>query len=400
MENTDNINILVVDDDSFILSLAVRVLHQQGYDKVDTASNGKEAIEKLASSELPFDIVICDLNMPEMNGVDFMRHAKEMDYTGGIILLSGEDHRILDMAIEMGKAQNLNVLGSIFKPVSPPALEELLANYTPPTPVPASGETQQAIGDYDLEDALGGECNELVLYYQPIVHIRTGDISGVETVLKWQHPSQGLLEPEVFMPVAEKLGLSDELTVKAYCKAVEQTANWIADQIYLQNSIGVSLSAFSDDNLANQILNRPEELGISQKLLSLGFSEKQIIDNSESISEILMRLRFKNIGVIINDFSMSDSLMELIRSSPFSQLKISKDIALSAGSGPALQETNSLAKKLGMEVTINGVTNRAEWDQAEKLGFDYVQGEFCSRPLANNDLQERIESWSPPSRRA
>ncbi|MCB1650141.1 MAG: response regulator, partial [Pseudomonadales bacterium] len=103
-------SILVVDDETFALKMAVRILNSLGYTCIATASDGHQALQTIQANEQPFELVLCDLNMPQMDGVELMHKLLEIGFEGGLVLISGEDERILDTALGHVLTQNLNVL--------------------------------------------------------------------------------------------------------------------------------------------------------------------------------------------------------------------------------------------------------------------------------------------------
>lgn len=128
-EYLSHLRILVVDDEEFILNLTRRILENIGCMNVETALNGKQAIEQLTSDGRPFDIVICDLKMPDMDGFEFMRKVAEWDITGGLIILSGEGKRMLKKARKLAKSKNLKILGVMPKPLDQDVLKNLLKKF-------------------------------------------------------------------------------------------------------------------------------------------------------------------------------------------------------------------------------------------------------------------------------
>ena len=123
------LRILAVDDEEFILGLICRILGNIGCMNVETAMNGKQAIDKLTGDGRPFDIVICDLKMPDMDGFEFMQEVSEWDTAGGLIILSGEGKHMLKKAQKLAKLKNLNILGVIPKPLDQDVLEKLLRKF-------------------------------------------------------------------------------------------------------------------------------------------------------------------------------------------------------------------------------------------------------------------------------
>ncbi len=128
-EYLSHLKILVVDDEEFILGLTCRILENIGCMNVETALNGKQAIDQLTGDGRPFDIVICDLKMPDMDGFEFMQKVAEWDTTGGLIILSGEGKRILKKAQKLAKSKKLNILGVIPKPLDQDVLKKLLKKF-------------------------------------------------------------------------------------------------------------------------------------------------------------------------------------------------------------------------------------------------------------------------------
>ena len=127
--NLQNYGMLIVDDDEFMRGFLVRILSGLGAIDISTASNGTQAIRCLDSCPRGPDIILCDLNMPEMDGIEFLRHLVEQRFRGGIVLISGADPRVIRSAEILAEARNLNVLGTLMKPVKPEILEKALQAY-------------------------------------------------------------------------------------------------------------------------------------------------------------------------------------------------------------------------------------------------------------------------------
>ena len=208
----NQLSILVVDDEPSVLDHTLGVLNKLGYGKIATADNGEMALSNLANKAMPYDLIICDLNMRKMSGIEFIRLAKDSPFEGGIILLSGGDKRMLEAARKLIAAHKHNILGVMAKPVRPDLLEELLNNFNPPVADKRPFVRQKPISEEELRNCVEREGDELLLVYQPIVHLQSGEISGVETLARWNHGSRGILGPGAFVPLAEKTGLIDALT--------------------------------------------------------------------------------------------------------------------------------------------------------------------------------------------
>ena len=125
------LSILVVDDELFVRTLTVHTLQQLGFQHIETASDGEDALRIMLATTPPFELVICDLNMPVMDGFDFMRGTQQISYKGGLIVLSSEESQVLTAAAELGKSCGLAMLGALTKPLEQEQLRALLHGYDP-----------------------------------------------------------------------------------------------------------------------------------------------------------------------------------------------------------------------------------------------------------------------------
>jgi len=191
---------MALDDDAFILEVLTLMLRNQGITQVTTHTNGHQALASFDNLEFPPNLIFLDLNMPEMDGLEFVRHLVERSYSGSLILLSGEDERVLHTTEKLVEAHKIPVLGSVQKPLSMEKLSALLNAWIPAT----LRNNSDARGGYrasELRDAIDN--GELVNYYQPKVSVSTGEVVGVEALVRWNHSSDGLVFPDQFIGLAE-----------------------------------------------------------------------------------------------------------------------------------------------------------------------------------------------------
>src|SRR5690606_23009566 len=199
---------LVIDDEAFVRKLLAHLLGRIGVHDVLACDGGRGALDLLAQRS-DIDLIFLDLQMPGMDGVEFIRHLVSRQYHGALVLVSGEDERILHTAGRLARAHRLDVLGEIRKPVSPDALREVLARRgtRPEAPQP---RLKRAYGLHDRPPAVAG--GRLVNPSQPRVSLEHAQFAGVEALARWQHPIDGLIGPDRFGPLAEDSGLIDALT--------------------------------------------------------------------------------------------------------------------------------------------------------------------------------------------
>ncbi len=237
----------------------------------------------------------------------------------------------------------------------------------------------------DLRRAVGAK--EFVLYYQPMVDLRTDEVWGVEALVRWEHPERGLLVPSEFVPVAEESGLVIALGDHVLVEACRQAMGWQDDPRIPPLVVSVNLSALqvSRPDLAVTVENALRETGFDARRLSLDVTETAYIQALDAESAVLDRLKALGVGLSIDDFGTGYSSLSYLKRLPASVLKI--DRTFLAGLGEEAEDTAivrmviDLAHTLGMKVIAEGVEG---WGQAallREMGCDLAQGFYFSEPL-------------------
>lgn len=396
-----DMSILLIDDDPFYSQLAVEVLNKLGFDEVAVANDGTTGLNQLTGTGLHFDVVICDLNMPEMNGVEFIRHASQTGFNGGIILLSGENKRMLETAYGVAKTHDANILGAMAKPIDPEELRQAMGRLEPNGNSKRSFVPQAPITETQLRDGIAGSAtDEVKLVFQPKIEVATGKIVGVETLARWWNKDRGILGPGAFIPLAEERALIDDLTNTIYRKAVEQAAQWQAENIDLRTAINFSVNSFSRQEFCDFLIEVVQESAIDPSCLILEITETQAMSIAVDCLESIIGMRLNRFGLSIDDFGTGNSSLAQLKNIPFTELKVDRAFVNGAsqnGSALAILEASiSLARKLEMVVVAEGVETREDWDLVEQLGVDYVQGFYCARPMTNEELMSFMAAWTGP----
>jgi len=386
------VRILVLDDESFMLKLLSRILSNLGYTAVTLCDSGEAALERIA--ETGPNLILLDLNMPEMDGIEFVRHLVERHYVGSLILISGEDERMLQTAEKLVQAHKIPILGHLHKPVKPDALSALLEMWMPPS-TGAAGPVKKVYTADELRNAI--ENGQLINYYQPKAAVATGEVVGVETLVRWRHPTDGIIFPDQFIGIAEAAGLIDDLTRAVFAEAVTQAKSWEQAQLQLRIAVNVSMDNLASLNFLNFVAELTEKAGIAPQNIVLEVTETRLMQDTRAPLEILTRLRLKRFRLSIDDFGTGHSSLAQLRDIPFDELKIDQGFVHRAWANETLramyEASLSLARQLGMEVVAEGVEDRDDWDFLHRTGCDLAQGMFLSRPMLPADLPVWIESW-------
>ncbi|MEO6430652.1 MAG: EAL domain-containing response regulator, partial [Nitrosospira sp.] len=287
MTDRSAVNILVLDDESFMLKLLGRILLNLGFTSVIFCDNGRSALEQITDASGRPNLILLDLNMPEMDGIEFVRHLVDRHYLGSLILISGEDERMLQTAEKLVRAHKIPILGYLHKPVKPDALSAMLEKWTPP-PAEAIGVAKKVYSSDDLRVAIDN--GELINYYQPKVAVATGELIGVETLARWRHPVDGLVFPDQFISIAEASGLIDKLTQVVFTGAMTQAKAWEEANLPLRIAVNVSMDNLASLDFLNFVAEITTKLGVAPHNVVLEVTETRLMQDTRAPLEILTRL--------------------------------------------------------------------------------------------------------------
>ncbi|MDH3326230.1 MAG: EAL domain-containing protein [Gammaproteobacteria bacterium] len=387
-------HILTVDDDKFTLTQLGMVLGTLGIHKVTKATSGEMGLDILKSKKNTFGAVICDLNMPGIDGIEFLRHLAALNYKGGVVLISGEDKRVLKTVGDLAKAHKLNMLGALEKPVTQADLHQVLNKLQEVTPKAFRSESSVLTAD-DLANGIRND--ELIVYFQPQIDVKTKQFIAVEALVRWQHPEKGMIPPDNFISIAEKNGLIDLLTDAVLEKSIHQKMLWQAQGVDLQLSVNFSLSSLNRLELPEKLAVQIESQGMEASQLICEVTESGLMQDMTISLEVLTRLRLKGIGLSIDDFGTGYSTMEQLQRIPFTELKIDRAFVNDAGKNndarAILESSVALAKKLNLKIIAEGVENQEDWDLIEKLECDVIQGYFVSKPMPGDEIINWKQNW-------
>ena len=402
MTEKSAIRILIVDDDPFTLKLLSRMLANLGFTHVITCDNGHAALEYVDSPDKCPDLVLLDLNMPEMDGVEFVRKLVEHRYAGSLILASGEDERLLQIAENLVRAQKLALLGCLRKPVTPEGLAALLGKWPPPSQDHLPQTAKEAYSGDELRAAITN--GELVNYYQPKVAPANGRVVGVEALVRWHHPVGGMLLPDQFIGVAEQHGLIDDLARTVLADALAQASLWQKAGLVLQLAVNVSIDNLASPDFTDFVTGLAATAGVPPQQVVLEVAESRIMMHDLSVPlETLARLRLKRFRLSIDDFGSGHSSLAQLRDIPFDELKIDRSFVHRASIDKAVRAkydaSLSIARQLDMEVVAEGVENRDDWEFIRSTECGLAQGYFIAQPMPATDLPGWMQAWQTRGRK-
>ncbi len=260
--------------------------------------------------------------------------------------------------------------------------------HEPSGPVMLAGDVREAI-----------EKNELVLHYQPKVAMTDGRVIGAEALVRWDHPEQGLIYPDNFIPLVERTGLINSLTLAVLDKALAQARIWRENGNPLSISVNLSPRALHDVRLPEHISERLKFHAVPAESLILEITETAIMIDADKAMEVVTELSALGVGIAIDDFGTGYSSLAYLRRLPAQEIKIDRSFVLNMHNNvddkTIVRSVIDLARNLGMEVVAEGVESREIYDLLKEMDCFCAQGYFISRPVGEDDFNSwmRNPTW-------
>mgnify|MGYP006090773917 CR=1 FL=1 len=391
-----SLRVLLVDDDDFMLDVVEELLRQIGVEKNGRCQSGIEALAYIENVSEPVELMICDLSMPGMDGIECMRHLSGLNFKGGIIVLSGSDERLLGTVGNLLIEHHLNFVGSLKKPVDKEALAALIATLTVESTEKSGVYGALKMLSFDeLRVGLDADCIEA--FFQPKISASRRNVLGAECLLRWRDPERGLISPLAVIPVAETHGLIDELTLAVFTKAMEHLGEWTRKGHALKVSVNVSIDNLKCLDLPNVLSAIARDAGANPNQVILEITESRLLSNLASSLEIISRFRLLGFGLSIDDFGTGYSSMEKLKQMPFTELKVDRAFVCGATSDPVaraiFQSSVNLGHALDMQVVAEGAETKDDWDLAVAMGCDQLQGYVVAKPMSPADFIDWKTRW-------
>ena len=240
------------------------------------------------------------------------------------------------------------------------------------------------------------ENRELSVVYQPIADLRTGRIEGAEALVRWEHPTRGLLLPDQFIPMAEHTGLIRPLTLQVLEMAVKDCRTWRDAGHDLSVSVNLSVRGLLDQGLPMAIQRILDAAELPHSALTLEVTETAIVTDPERSEAVLSHLSEAGIRIAVDDFGTGYSSLSRLKRLPVSVLKIDRSFVMAMTTDDndlaIVRSTIELARNLGLQTVAEGVETSSTWDLLAELGCDSSQGYFVGRPMPTSQLTELLMS--------
>jgi diguanylate cyclase (GGDEF)-like protein/PAS domain S-box-containing protein len=242
------------------------------------------------------------------------------------------------------------------------------------------------------------ERNELVLHYQPKLHLRTGIMTRVEVLVRWNHPKRGLLAPGVFIPLAERTGLIRSVTDWLLDRALEQCRNWQDAGAPIHVAVNISAKSLLDPALPQKVQAALTRWNVDPRFLKIEITESSIMADPAHALAILSMLQSMGVRLSVDDFGTGYSSLTHLRQLPIDEIKIDKSFVTTMTTNDAdaaiVRTVIDLAHNLGKQVCAEGVEDEATWRMLADLRCDLAQGFYIARPMPADELMQWLTATS------
>jgi EAL domain-containing protein (putative c-di-GMP-specific phosphodiesterase class I) len=381
---------LAVEDHEFQRGMLLKMLARLGATNVSTAADGRAALNIVKSSYPSIDIIISDLDMPGMDGLELMRHLSEARIPVAIILTSALESVLLDSIETMTRAYGVKILGVIQKPITLEKLDALIKLHVPAN----AGQDQPVTGraPFTVEEIVRALTNnEFEPFFQPKVALATSRLKGAEALARWRHPQKGTIAPYGFIGPLEEHNQIDELTWMMLRKSVGFCSEWRAKSGRDVNvSINLSVKSLVDVHFADRVIELVHRENLDPKNIILEVTESATTTDVGHSLENLSRLRMKGFGLSIDDYGTGYSSLQQLARIAFTEIKIDQSFVANARTQQSariiLESTLDMAKKLDISTVAEGVETQDDWDFLRQLGCELAQGYLIAKPMEASKL--------------
>jgi diguanylate cyclase (GGDEF)-like protein len=242
------------------------------------------------------------------------------------------------------------------------------------------------------------EHDELMVVFQPKLDLTTGQIDGAEALVRWQHPTEGLVFPDQFIPIAERTGLIGPLTDVVIDKALAQCAQWHERLPCLGVAVNLSVTSLADDGLVDSVARMLARHQIASEFLTLEVTETQIMEDERRNAAVLEELAQLGVSISVDDFGTGYSSLSYLSRLPVNQVKIDRSFVgmmdISSNDAAIVRSVIELGRTLGIAVVAEGVETRSKLETLAELGCTIAQGYYIGAPMSSDDFLTMAEEWT------
>lgn len=379
---------LIVEDSPFQRELLCALLREFGIDDVQEVADGCAALAILRERREELPLLLVDLEMPVMNGIELLQRLIEEHICVEVVIISGREEALISTVEGMLQSAGMPLLGSLQKPIVGQDLHRLLSTAGEGQSPSRRGRvlSRRAPGEAELEVAIEQGC--IRPFYQPKVHLQNGRVTGYEVLARWIEPDGELIYPADFIPLATGCGLLGKLTFSLVEQVLQDLLGLTDDSISM--ALNVDISLLADRHFADELIHRVAAAGCQPSQLVLEVTESALMNDPMLTLASVGRLRLAGFGLSIDDYGTGFSTLRQLSRLPFTELKIDHAFIREAHKNQRaraiLCSAIEMGHKLGLPCVAEGIEHPEDLLLLESLDCHSGQGYFFSRPMPGEQL--------------
>lgn len=387
--------VLIVEDSPFQRELLCALLKELGLANVQQVADGEAALAILRASQFETPLLLVDLEMPGMNGIELLQRLCEEQISAQVLIISGREEALIVTVEGMLYAAGMPLLGSLRKPIVGQDLHRLLSAARGKPDISGRGVARRsAVTESELASAIERGC--IRPYYQPKVHLLSGRVTGYEVLARWIEPDREPVYPNDFIPLATESGLLRGLTFSLAEQVLEQLVE-LAD-VSINMALNVDIGLLANRHFADDLIHCVAAAGCQPSQLVLEVTESALMNDPMVTLASVGRLRLAGFGLSIDDYGTGFSTLRQLSRLPFTELKIDRAFVTEAHQNrrarAILYSAIEMGHKLGLPCVAEGVERKEDVLMLEGLGCHSAQGYLFARPMSG----ERLGGWHHSNR--
>ncbi|WP_217557813.1 EAL domain-containing response regulator [Vibrio metschnikovii] len=394
------IRVIVLEDHPFQRSVLEHNLSSLANAEVFAFGAAQDALAWLDEHHTA-DIVICDLMMAGIDGLSFLRKAKEKHGFTSVVLFSSIDKELRRAVVQMIKMLNFEYLGDLNKCPSVDNLQRILDRFThsriQKSQITAGFNIGRGPDSFVFEDfERASKLGQFVGFYQPKFDVASFSLKGAEMLARWNHPDFGIVDPGAFIEPLISYGLLDELFLQLFKQGCALQQRLLQQENQISLAYNLDISQLNSTDLVYHLSDIVNKFNIHPKFVTLEITETGLLAAPAVNMENLIRLRILGFELAIDDFGAAHSSLARLCELPFSQIKLDgcfvRKLSVEPRCQAAISSVIALSQALNMELVIEGIETNSQLVLLQQLGCTTGQGFCFSRPIDEKTFIKRFFS--------
>jgi len=378
-------NVLIIDDHRFQRSVLTRMLKAIGIANVLEAEDGAGALTLVRAHRDSLLLIVTDVDMPEMDGLEFLRRLSEEAPQSAVAIHSALDRALLKSIEVMAAAYGVDLIGVLEKPATERALSEIVELAVQRTATP-----KQIVADADEAQLTAAiKQHEFEPWFQPKVDLRSGRVTGAEVLVRWCRVHADPLPPDRFLTLVREGGMMRSLTLAVAARSAQYLGQIGPRGKGFTLSLNVCPTLLDDPEFAASLARVLVGAGATPEEVVLELTESAASRNQGAALENLARLRMRGFELSIDDFGTGHSSLAKLVRTPFSELKIDREFVTKLATDPAartlVESMIAIARQLGLRTVAEGIETEAQREILIRLNCDMGQGYLFGKPMAADE---------------